>query len=36
MIILGTSIERHHMVYLGADTDPFAQGVVVVAGHMGL
>ena len=24
------------MVYLGTDTDPFAQGVVMVAGHMGL
>ena len=23
------------MVYLGADADPFAQLVVVVAGHMG-
>ena len=32
---LGLPLESHHMVHLGADADPFADGVVVVAGHMG-
>ena len=31
----GTALERHHVVHLGADADPLADLVVVVAGHVG-